>query len=259
MANIPGLLAAYNEISGSTGTHSSNTLASTANLPCIPEPVTFGTTIIDLKQKVVETLQTIENLASSILFVHSEIPTNEWALKTENNSRSLRARDTHGPLFSTLLWFESFEHCNFLALALSLAIILRVLQSRIRFHLDRITEDNTFIGGYTCFPKETSKGDSKGMLANKKINDDNPLVKYASFILRSVDYYFLPNNFGFSPFFFTLPLRMASMVLSGEYDLRVKEDYSDGVRLRQCTRELQMAERCLHEISAAKIAVGFDI
>ena len=109
MANIPGLLAAYNEISGSTGTHSSNTLASTANLPCIPEPVTFGTTIIDLKQKVVETLQTIENLASSILFVHSEIPTNEWALKTENNSRSLRARDTHGPLFSTLLWFESFE------------------------------------------------------------------------------------------------------------------------------------------------------
>jgi hypothetical protein len=90
-------------------------------------------------------------------------------------------------------------------------------------------------------------------------NNDAILVKYARYILRSVDYNLLPADFGCGSFFI-LPLRMARTVLLQEHDVYISHGECQCIyakRLSDYIRQEAMTERGLKEIARTKIVIGF--
>ena len=150
---------------------------------------------------------------------------------------------------------NSHEECNFIGLALSVAISLRFILSQIRSKVSRSSKsrnrDCKFVSQHPM--TSNSFDDDHG-------NNDAILAKYATYILRSVYYNLLPGNFGCGPFFFILPLRMARTVLLQEHDVYISHGEYQCIyakRLSDCIRQEAMTQRCLKEIARTKIVVGF--
>jgi hypothetical protein len=255
ITTIPSLLASYNEKFGESGLALITTSQSSSNSEITPSAVASWVAIERLLLDVTQVLHNIEKLLFSVPFHASEATISEWLGKTGTLMSSLRASDLHGPIFSSILYFNSHEECNFIGLALSAAIALRLILSRIRSKSTRNSRsrnhDCKFVSQHPMTPN--SFDDDHG-------NNDAILVKYARYILRSVDYNLLPANFGCGPFFFILPLRMARTVLLQEHDVYISHRECKCIyakRLSYCIRQEAMTERCLKEIERTKIVVGF--
>jgi hypothetical protein len=253
ISTVPGFLASYNEILRASGSALLTTSPSSRISKTMPSAIESYVAIERLRVDVTKALHNIETLLFSLASNPSEVPISDWSDKTGTVLSNLRASDSHGPIFNTILYFESHEESNFIGLALSLAIALRLILSRIRSKVSRNRSRKNH--DYKLVSKDLPASDS-----DYDSNNNAVLIKYATCILRSIDYHLLPVNFGRRPFFFISPLRMARTVLSREHDMLTSHAkcrciYAE--RLVNCIRQEDMAKRCLTEIARTKIVVGF--
>jgi len=225
---------------GETGLDLVTTSQSSSNSEIMPSAVASWVTIDRLRMEVTQVLHNIVKLLFSVPFHASEVTISEWLSKTGTLMSSLRASDSHGLVFSSILYFNSHEECNFIGLALSVAISLRFILSQIRSKVSRSSKsrnrDCKFVSQHPM--TSNSSDDDPG-------NNDAILVKYATYILRSVDYNLLLANFGCGPFFFILHLRMARTVLLQEHDVYISHGGCKCIyakRLSDCIRQEAMTE-----------------